>query len=381
MKKKGFTLIELLAVIVILAIIALIATPLVLKYIEKSRKESKVDSAYSFVRNLETEIANFSIKNKGQKFNISPKNGEFYEYSDFGKDIDTTVKGDKPDTIKVCLSSLGQVEKAMFEYGNSYVSYDGKKGSISNKDTYDNFSCSGNVAGGNSCFEAVGESVFEGEIEFNNDASAYFVEITMDDFNKFEAGKIYGLEVGSDICAIMYSNYSNGGTMVYMQDEDQTTIAMVDSADASMIYLAVMSQIVIPGKQTVKIVEAKDPYPDYGMKIQSYGYNWLYSKNFVEGNAHVYITDENSTVYCDKNITFEKNGDFVGQSSYDNTNLGNLDSVYNAITDGRTITVKVTQTVNGEEVVTTIGGITPEFRKEGNRDIYFWGNPMIPSAS
>ena len=34
MKKKGFTLIELLAVIVILAIIALIATPLVLKYIK-----------------------------------------------------------------------------------------------------------------------------------------------------------------------------------------------------------------------------------------------------------------------------------------------------------------------------------------------------------
>ena len=40
MKKKGFTLIELLAVIVILAIIALIATPLVLKYIETSRIES-----------------------------------------------------------------------------------------------------------------------------------------------------------------------------------------------------------------------------------------------------------------------------------------------------------------------------------------------------
>ena len=64
---RGFTLIELLAVIVILAIIALIATPLVLKYIEKSRKESKVDSAYSFVRNLENEIANYSIKNNGKK--------------------------------------------------------------------------------------------------------------------------------------------------------------------------------------------------------------------------------------------------------------------------------------------------------------------------
>ena len=144
MKKKGFTLIELLAVIVILAIIALIATPLVLKYIEKSRKESKVDSAYSFVRNLETEIANFSIKNNGKKYSGQPTDKGYYELTSFeNSEIDTTVKGDKPNSIKICLSSLGQVEKAMLEYGKYYVSYDGKKGSISDKDTYDNFSCSG----------------------------------------------------------------------------------------------------------------------------------------------------------------------------------------------------------------------------------------------
>lgn len=49
MKKnnKGFTLIELLAVIVILAIIALIAVPIVLNLIERARKGSYQDSAYS----------------------------------------------------------------------------------------------------------------------------------------------------------------------------------------------------------------------------------------------------------------------------------------------------------------------------------------------
>ena len=44
-KKKGFTLIELLAVIVILAIIALIATPIVLNIIKTSRKGAFARSA------------------------------------------------------------------------------------------------------------------------------------------------------------------------------------------------------------------------------------------------------------------------------------------------------------------------------------------------
>lgn len=44
-KEKGFTLIELLAVIVILAIIALIATPIVLNIIDKARASARVSSA------------------------------------------------------------------------------------------------------------------------------------------------------------------------------------------------------------------------------------------------------------------------------------------------------------------------------------------------
>ena len=54
MKKRGFTLIELLAVIVVLAIIALIATPLVLNTIEDARKGSAKSSGYTYIRELET---------------------------------------------------------------------------------------------------------------------------------------------------------------------------------------------------------------------------------------------------------------------------------------------------------------------------------------
>ena len=46
MKKKGFTLIELLAVIIILVVIALIATPIILNILEKSKKSAFQDSVY-----------------------------------------------------------------------------------------------------------------------------------------------------------------------------------------------------------------------------------------------------------------------------------------------------------------------------------------------
>lgn len=61
--QKGFTLIELLAVIVILAIIALIATPMVLKYIEQSRKGAAESDAYAAIKAAELYYANYILEN------------------------------------------------------------------------------------------------------------------------------------------------------------------------------------------------------------------------------------------------------------------------------------------------------------------------------
>lgn len=47
--KKGFTLIELLAVIIILAVIALIATPVVLNVVDNAKKQAAVNSAYGII--------------------------------------------------------------------------------------------------------------------------------------------------------------------------------------------------------------------------------------------------------------------------------------------------------------------------------------------
>lgn len=54
MRNKGFTLIELLAVIVILAIIALIATPIVLGIINESRESADKETAKLIASHIET---------------------------------------------------------------------------------------------------------------------------------------------------------------------------------------------------------------------------------------------------------------------------------------------------------------------------------------
>ncbi len=57
MKKEGFTLIELLAVIVVLAIIALIATPIVMSTIKRVQKSAAERSAESYIGAVETVVA------------------------------------------------------------------------------------------------------------------------------------------------------------------------------------------------------------------------------------------------------------------------------------------------------------------------------------
>ncbi len=62
--KKGFTLIELLAVIVVLAIIALIATPIVMNTIKNAKKGAAERTADNYIKQVETAVAEAKLGNK-----------------------------------------------------------------------------------------------------------------------------------------------------------------------------------------------------------------------------------------------------------------------------------------------------------------------------
>ena len=59
MNKKGFTLIELLAVIVILAIIALIATPIILGIIQDAKEESQKRSVELYANSIKNAVVKY----------------------------------------------------------------------------------------------------------------------------------------------------------------------------------------------------------------------------------------------------------------------------------------------------------------------------------
>ena len=61
--KKGFTLIELLAVIVVLAIIALIATPIVMNTIKNAKKGAAERTADNYIKQVETTVAEAKLGN------------------------------------------------------------------------------------------------------------------------------------------------------------------------------------------------------------------------------------------------------------------------------------------------------------------------------
>ena len=137
--KKGFTLIELLAVIVVLAIIALIATPIVMNTIKNAKKGAAERSADNYVKAVEQKVAESRIdgtKIANGTYNIQP-DGNLCPASGCGENdkdkITIDMSGTKPTSGTVTISN-GEVsqEETIMTVGDYGVGY--KNGKISATD-------------------------------------------------------------------------------------------------------------------------------------------------------------------------------------------------------------------------------------------------------
>lgn len=120
-RSKGFTLIELLAVIVILAIIALIATPTILGVIEKARKGAAESSALGYIDAVEKQIAINTLDYN--KANITDGVYTVAQLTTAG----VNVKGQKPRDDSIVKVEKNQVVDYSLKIGDYVVDYDATK--------------------------------------------------------------------------------------------------------------------------------------------------------------------------------------------------------------------------------------------------------------
>ena len=119
---KGFTLIELLAVIVILAIIALIATPMILGVIDTAKQGSAKSSAQYYVEAVEKTIMTNQLDGNGSVADGTYTVGEDGVTLTSGSNsFKVNVKGDKASKDSTVTIANGQVTTATLTFTNIYA--------------------------------------------------------------------------------------------------------------------------------------------------------------------------------------------------------------------------------------------------------------------
>ena len=123
--KKGFTLIELLAVIVILAIIALIATPIVLNIIAKARENSDLRSAEMYLEAVKMSVANSSLEDNiipDGTYNILEDGDLCIEYSGTTctKRLEVEVDGNTPKEGTITITNE-QISDISIKYNKKTI--------------------------------------------------------------------------------------------------------------------------------------------------------------------------------------------------------------------------------------------------------------------
>lgn len=119
LNKKGFTLIELLAVIVILTVIMLIATPTILGVIEDARKGAAKNSAMGYIDALEKEIV-------AEELRGVPEGSVGLYNTTLTDTTRITVRGDTPSSVSIEISDGKIQEGGTITFGDYEFTIDAK---------------------------------------------------------------------------------------------------------------------------------------------------------------------------------------------------------------------------------------------------------------
>ena len=130
MNKKGFTLVELLAVIVILAIIALISTPIILGVIEKARIGAAKQSTLGYIDAVEKQIVYNQVKENQTEIVDGTYTVEALEK------LGVSIKGTIPNSGSVTIKN-GTIKNYILGIGE-YAVNNGKATKVESTEKYAN---------------------------------------------------------------------------------------------------------------------------------------------------------------------------------------------------------------------------------------------------
>ena len=201
--KKGFTLIELLAVIVILAIIALVATPIILNMINNARKSAAISTAYGYVNSVEYSIGLSDIGSTEYE-NIDIKNQE-YDINDEAL-LGIKLKGKKPDSGTIVIENR-KIKSGSFCINKYKVIYDGREAKIINTNE-----CKKSNSEENQNVVIEDKQPCELEIETKNNKEVYYID-SEEDLYAFSASVNNGNNYSGKIIELRnsldFSNYTS----------------------------------------------------------------------------------------------------------------------------------------------------------------------------
>ena len=241
-KNKGFTLVELLAVIVILALIALIATPIILNVINDAKKQAAKDSAYGYMDAVEKYIVSSELEDKS----IKDRTYSVEELNNMG----VSVKGSTPDNgnIEIKNSSVKSYDIGIDNCNSKIMDagvIDGKRYFIplfyspdvfiTTEETLNKY----NLTSSEFSFKALSEKLSKNKKEYSlfgsaDDNIAFFYSF-LDQYIDFNSGNtefnsdkfsedldsIYSLikndTTDENVYYFLYENINNGASILYKE--------------------------------------------------------------------------------------------------------------------------------------------------------------------
>ena len=381
--KKGFTLIELLAVIVILAIVALIATPLVLNIISDTRKKTTLHSAKSYLSAVEqtivSEMTTGNIIENGS-YEITDKGNICLEHN-----IDNTCKNELKISMKGTVVTGGTIEitegnvtSATLKIDNKTIRKTGNNLEYLDEGTNINTSL-----------------LYSGKMTYSENDKMFILD-TMLNFANLKPKTNYKLTLtNSNNEKTIIDNlvlYSSEGMAVLAKATKNSTPMLMCNNETSICFFQDYP-LTVENEYYIELEDQNDKFIPYQLNLSKQDGStsasmYFYTMDIEKGIFFDFsIKDGNITAFSETMFFKGATNDLIGKFSYSDKKYNSLlNSMFDAIKYGKKLTMTLsyydleTEQLNGivDEIELELSNaICTETNSSNECMSYAWGNQNL----